>query len=51
MKSEILQCIKEAVAEGHQFNEKIKFESGPVIFISIKNTSLCDKCILADMSS
>lgn len=33
MKSKILQCIKEAVAEGPQFNEKINAESGPIIFI------------------
>lgn len=42
MKHKILQYIKEAVAEGHQFNEKIKFESEPIILISIKEASLCD---------
>lgn len=42
MKNKILQCIKEAVAKGHQFNEKIKFESGPIIFVSIKEALLCN---------
>lgn len=36
MKSKILQCRKQAVAKGHQFTGKRKFESGPIIFIPIR---------------
>lgn len=42
MKSKILQCIKEAAAEGPQFNEKIKVESGSIISISIKESLLTE---------
>lgn len=31
-----MQCIKEAVAKGRQLTGKRKFESGPIIFISIR---------------
>lgn len=39
MKSKILQCIKGAVAEDPQFNEKIKVKRGPIIFMSIEELS------------